>query len=198
MSGPLVPAAARDLGSTASLPDRPTGDADALVDLLDRILSALADAPAVDERQLPEDLTVGWAFTADWLSEAMPTFAAVTPEAVARRLGEQGTEPSAALVDAVGRFWIRWLLTARLWRTLSALDDRAPIAAPQRLLDLARRWVPRIDPVMAGGLVDTVAAAAGARAVPLLERFASASELPEGVRGKARAELHRIRSTHPA
>ena len=141
------------------------GDAEGLVTLLDRILAALEAVPPPDEREIPRDFLVGWVFTAEWLSEVMPSFCAITREVLARRLGEQVDDPPPALVEAMGRYWIRWLLDSLLWRVLSALDDLAGRGElggqAARLLEVAGRRIPAARPVAGREVLRTVTASMG-------------------------------------
>jgi hypothetical protein len=194
VTGYLVPQLIREPGapwsSTTPFADGALpGDAEALVTLLDRILAALEAVPQADEREIPRDFLAGWVFTAEWLSEAMPSFGAITREALARRLGEQIDDPPPALVEAMGRYWVRWLLDSLLWRVLSALDDLAGRGElggqAARLLEVAGRRIPAARPVAGREVLRTVTASVGQPSVPLLERLAAMPALPPEVREQA-------------
>jgi hypothetical protein len=120
VSGDLVPPGVRQLALPLSATTRAPGIAHpaiggGLAGLVERVLDALETVPLVDKRELPDDVLVGWSFTAEWLAEAMPTMSAITRDALAERLREHFGNPPPALVDAIGRFWVRWLLESLLW-----------------------------------------------------------------------------------
>jgi hypothetical protein len=194
----LVPQVVREAGSpwssTKVFADGGglSSDAPALVTLLDRVLAALEEVPQADEREIPEGFLDSWSFTAEWLSETMPSLSTITREALEGRLREQIDDPPPGLVEAIGQYWVRWLLEWLLWRVLSALDNQVRQHEldrhATRLLEVAERRVPAAQPVVGKEILRTVAAVIGKAAIPLLERLASTASLRPEVREQAKQE----------
>jgi hypothetical protein len=196
VSEPLVPAAVRVLRDPLALTSASkradalaAADAETLVDVLERVLYALEEVQPVDDRAVPADLLNTWSFTTEWLSEAMPTLSAITREAVVERLAEFVADPSPALVEGIGRYWLRDLLESHLSDVLAALGRRGRTGALEtqadRLLEVAEQHVPSATPTLAAQLLRSVAIALGDRAVPLLARLAGTETLDPLVRDEA-------------
>ena len=200
MTDHLISPAARDLPSpwhlTTTRPDFPvsaTPTADEAIEVLDHVLLAREQIPESDAASLPRDIVEYWAFTAEWLSEAMPTLADVTTSALVTVVRGQWPDATAEFAQAMGNFWLRSLLQQRLLDALNVIHrgDELTDAQVGKLLEVTRRRLHTANPTDARALLSIVGAAAGARGTGLLREVRDDPRFPESVRAVAGASVHR-------
>lgn len=197
MSGSLAPDAVLGLGppwtSTPCNWTRGTCDPAALPAVLERVLAGLETTPEPDPADVPADLMIGWSFTAQWLAEAMPALADITPEAVRARVSELPNTPSEA-AEGIGRFWVAWLMERLLYQVLDAVrsPDLDAVAA-DRLMSIVESRVGAVRPLIAKQVLCAVATGLGAAAGPLLDRLAAAENLDPAVREEAALNRNWVR-----
>jgi len=144
------------------------------LDLLELSLKLFSDLPRPKEESLPKDFHDYWSFYTEWIAEKIPTVDEFNISCSEELLTEENLESlSAQMIEDVANYWI-WTTTWDLVDTSSRwlekiLKTHEDSTAISRFLDIANRYWPINDRVLAVNLIVSSTRIAWTDAIPLLE-----------------------------